>query len=166
MKAVLQDDLNLVGSLQDDVNISATLLTDTETFFMSYAEKAKSLVITAKNGTGLDQPAYQIWSWSDNNQVVLADADEIDLNDLAGINLSPVTTGSLFELVKFGRAQGALVGKSCVAGELLYLSATPGQLSKIAPTTGTKIIIGQAEPTSALDVGSANDLWIAPQLLG
>lgn len=97
--------------------------------------------------------------------MVLADSDDFSLSDLAGINLDPVADNAVFELVKFGRAQGALAGKGCLAGQLLYLSSTPGQLSTIAPA-GVKIIIGQAEPTSALDTLNANDLWVAPQLIG
>ena len=165
MKAQLLNDEAITASLAETETISAVLITDTETALMSYAEKSKSLVIQAKNGTGGAQPAYQLWSWSDNNQVVLADADDITLSDIAGINLDPVSIGAVFELVKFGRAQGVLVGKGCVAGELLYLSDVPGQISKIAPA-GVKIIVGQAEPTGALETGSANDLWVAPQIVG
>lgn len=150
-----------------DLIIQAELLTDAEASIQVSQEKAKSLIVTAKNGTGLDIAAYQVWAWNDNNTAVLASALDFDITDFAGINLNPVAANANFELIKFGRAAGVLTGLGAIAGDVFYLGEASGTLTPIAPSLpAIKIIIGQAEPATPLSVGEARDLWIQPQFIG
>jgi hypothetical protein len=157
MKAVL---------LQDEI-LQAELLTDAEASLQVATEKAKSLIVTAKNGTGLEIPAYSVWAWDDDNTATLASALDFSITDFAGVNLNPVAAEATFELIKFGRAAGVLTGDGATAGDVYYLGETPGTITKVAPSLpAIKIIIGQAEPATPFSTGEARDLWIQPQYIG
>jgi hypothetical protein len=130
-------------------------------------EGTRAIVTDATNGSGSAQPAFKVWAWKDDNTVDLADAADFDLADLAGVNVDPVDDGDVVEFIRAGRAVGALAGRGFLAGTVIYLSETPGDLTDVAPSLpSVKVIIGQAEPTNPNDTGPANDLYVQPQLIG
>lgn len=168
LTAKVEEEDMLKAKLLEDEVLKAVVVPEAEVEeVINIIEGARALVTDALNGSGSDQVAFQAWAYKDNNRVDLADVDDIEgLDDFAGVNVEPVADGEEFQLIRSGRAIGALAGMGCVAGDLIYLSTTPGVLTKVVPVSGTVYIVGQAEPTNPDDIGAANDLFIQPRLVG
>lgn len=169
LRALLEDlekDELLMASLSDPESMRAVIIPESEVGdVINIIEGTKAIITDAINGTGVAQSAFKVWAWDVDNKAVLADASDFDLSDLAGVNIAPIAAGGSGVFIRAGRAVGALNGRGWVAGTIVYLSETPGELTDIAPE-GVKVIIGQAEPTLPTDSGPANDLYIQPQLIG
>lgn len=158
----IEEDSVLKAIILESGVMQATLIPNAETI-----GSVQSIVTDAINGSGANQAAYKVWAWSNNNTVVLADATDFDLADLAGVNVDSVLVGETMQLVRAGRATNALNGRGFSAGTIIYLSETPGDLTAVAPALpAVTVIIGQAEPTLPTSVGAANDLFVQPQLIG
>ena len=146
--------------------LTAKLLKEGDDAIVSLVDRAKAVTSRAQNGTGVVQPAFRIWSWNDDNTVVLADADFFELTDFAGVNHDSIGVNKVGTFVRLGRIAGALTGLGCTAGDLIYLSQTAGELTKTAPSGGANIfVLGQAEPSSPSAV-EADDLFVNPRLIG
>lgn len=146
--------------------LTAKLLKEGDDAIVSLVDRAKAITSRAENGSGSNQPAYRIWAWNDDNTCVLADADFFELTDFAGINPDPILDNRVGTFVRLGRIAGALTGLGCQAGDLIYLSQTPGEMTKTAPSGGANIfVLGQAEPSSS-SASEADDLFVNPRLIG
>jgi len=164
----IEEDALLKAIILESGVMLATLIPNTEVQeVINIIEGTRAIVTDAINGSGANQAAYKVWAWANDNTVVLADATNFDMADLAGVNADPVLAGETMQLVRAGRATDALNGRGFLAGTIIYLSETPGDLTEVAPSLpAVKVIIGQAEPTLPTDVGTANDLYVQPQLIG
>jgi hypothetical protein len=104
-------------------------------------------------------------AWKDDNSIALADADGIGIDDFAGITQSGISNQGYGLIYKLGEVPNALVGKGAIAGQSVFLSAIPGELTLVAPLTGTVLRIGRAEPPSGGGTGEATSLFIDPQIV-
>jgi hypothetical protein len=120
-------------------------------------------VVVNKSG-GLILP-FKAVAWKDDNSVALADADGIGLDDFAGVTQAGIANLGYGVIYKVGEVPGALVGKGAIAGQSVFLSSTPGELTLIAPPTGVIFRIGRAEPPSGGATGEATSLFIDPQVI-
>lgn len=134
--------------------------------FISEEEEAmSSLTKVVFNNSGALILPFKALAWEDNNSVSLADADAIGLDDFAGVTQDGITHLGYGIIHKLGEVPNALLGKGAVAGQPVYLSTTPGELTLIPPTTGTVFRIGRAEPPSGAHTGEATSLFIDPQVI-
>lgn len=108
---------------------------------------------------------FKAVAWLDDNSVTLADADAIGIADFAGVTQDGIANLGYGKISKLGELPGALVGFGAIAGQPVFLSSTPGQLTLTAPLTGTIFRIGFAEPPSGSATGEATSLFISPQLI-
>ncbi len=132
--------------------------------FIDEAEMA-SLTKVVFNKTGSLIFPFKAVAWKDDNSIALADADGIGVDDFAGITQSGISNLGYGLVYKVGEVPGALVGKGAVAGQSVYLSTTPGELTLTAPLSGTVFRIGRAEPPSGGAEGEATSLFIDPQII-
>lgn len=169
LTAKMEEDDMLKAKLVEDEVLRAVIVPEAEVEeVINIIEGTQALVTNGLNGSGADQPAFKAWAYKDDNTLDLSDADEVaDLDDFAGVNVEPVADGEEFQLVRSGRAIGALAGMGCTAGDIIYMGSTPGSFTKTPPAPGSTVfVIGQAEPTNPDDIGPANDLFVQPRLVG
>lgn len=132
--------------------------------FIDEAEMS-SLTKVAFNKSGSLILPFKAVAWKDDNSIALADADGIGLDDFAGVTQAGISNLGYGLVYKIGEVPGALVGKGAVAGQPVYLSTTPGELTLTPPLTGTVFRIGRAEPPSGGSNGEATSLFIDPQII-
>jgi hypothetical protein len=128
-------------------------------------EPMTSMVKIVFNNSGSLILPFKAVAWKDDNSIALADADAIGLDDFAGVTQSGITSLGYGVVHKMGEVAGALVGKGAIAGQSVYLSTIPGELTLIPPTVGTIFKIGRAEPPSGGGSGEATSLFIDPQII-
>lgn len=167
--AAIGDDEMLKAKVSEDDVIKGVLMPEgsESSEVINIIEGAKALVGTNINDSGAAQPAYRAWAWGNGNAAVLASATDFQISDFAGINTESAAEDAEMEMVRSGLVVGALAGMSLNAGDILYLSDTPGVLTTTPPALpSVKVIIGQAEPSVPGDTGPAEDLFIQLQLIG
>lgn len=128
-------------------------------------EEMASLTKIVYNATGSLILPFKAVAWEDNNSVALADADGIGVDDFAGITQDGIANLGYGIIHKLGEVPDALIGMNAVAGQPVYLSTSPGELTLVAPETGTIFRVGRAEPPSGAHSGEATSLFIDPQLI-
>lgn len=128
-------------------------------------EEMASLTKVVYNATGSLILPFKAVAWEDNNSVSLADADEIGLDDFAGITQDGIANLGYGIIHKLGEVPDALIGMGAIAGQPVYLSTQPGQLTLTPPAQGTVFRIGRAEPPSGAHSGEATSLFIDPQVI-
>jgi hypothetical protein len=124
-----------------------------------------SLIKVAFNNSGTLILPFKAVAWKDDNSIALADADGIGLDDFAGVTQAGIANLGYGVVYKVGEVPGALIGKGAIAGQAVYLSAIPGELTLTPPLTGTVLRIGRAEPPSGGATGEATSLFIDPQII-
>lgn len=134
-------------------------------FFNLEEEEMASLTKVVYNATGSLILPFKAVAWEDNNSVALADADGIGVDDFAGITQDGIANLGYGIIHKLGEVPDALIGMGAVAGQPVYLSTVPGELTLVAPTSGTIFRVGRAEPPSGAHSGEATSLFIDPQLI-
>lgn len=134
-------------------------------FINEEEEAMSSLTKVVFNATGALILPFKAVAWEDNNSVSLADADGLNLDDFAGVTQDGIAHLGYGIIHKLGEVPNALLGKGAVAGQPVYLSTTPGELSLTPPTVGTVFRIGRAEPPSGAHTGEATSLFIDPQVI-
>jgi len=166
-KTVLREEFMLTAKLSLENQMRATLVPNSEVVEMiNVIEGTRAIVTDGINGSGSDQNFFKAWAYKDDNTLTLADSDDFDFSDFGGVNIDPVLDGDQTQFIRAGRAVNALNGMGLTAGTLIYLGPTPGELTEVAPLSGSIIVIGRAEPTNPDDTGAANDLFVEPQILG
>lgn len=128
-------------------------------------EEMASLVKIVFNNSGTLILPFKAVAWKNDNSIALADADGIGLDDFAGITQGGISNLGYGIVYKIGEVPGALVGKGAIAGQSVYLSTIPGELTLTAPGAGTIFRIGRAEPPSGGGTGEATSLFIDPQIV-
>jgi len=134
-------------------------------FINEEEEAMSSLTKVVFNNTGALILPFKAVAWEDNNSVSLADADGMGLDDFAGVTQDGIAHLGYGIIHKLGEVPNALLGKGAIAGQPVYLSTTPGELTLVAPATGTVFRIGRAEPPSGAHTGEATSLFIDPQVI-
>jgi hypothetical protein len=134
-------------------------------FINEEEEAMSSLTKVVFNATGALILPFKAVAWEDNNSVSLADADGLNLDDFAGVTQDGIAHLGYGIIHKIGEVPNALLGKGAVAGQPVYLSTTPGELSLTPPASGTVFRIGRAEPPSGAHTGEATSLFIDPQII-
>jgi len=134
-------------------------------FFNLEEEEMASLTKVVYNATGALILPFKAVAWEDNNSISLADADEVGLDDFAGITQDGIANLGYGIIHKLGEVPDALIGMGAVAGQPVYLSTVPGELTLIPPSSGTIFRIGRAEPPSGAHSGEATSLFIDPQII-
>lgn len=126
---------------------------------------ATSLKKLVKNMTGNPLPAKSALSWKDDGTVELADANISSKSLFAGINENEIADGEYGFVIKGGNISGALEGLGASAGQVVYLSESPGLLT-LAPPIGegnTIFKVGVAESPDGLAESNAVDLYLNPE---
>lgn len=120
-----------------------------------------------KNQTGVTIPQYKLVAWEDDGSVALATATSHSLSDIAGVTTKAINDNEWGWLIKTGYIPNALSGLNAVPGDTIYLSETPGEMTRICPEayTDTIIKIGRAEPPSGVLSSIANDLHMEMEVL-
>jgi len=134
-------------------------------FINEEEEAMSSLTKVVFNNTGALIMPFKAVAWQDNNSVSLADADGIGLDDFAGVTQDGIAHLGYGIIHKIGEVPNALLGKGAIAGQPVYLSTTPGELTLTPPAHGTIFRIGRAEPPSGAHTGEATSLFIDPQVI-
>lgn len=165
--ARLEDDCMLRAQLMEEGELTAVLIQGAGVEeVINIIEGTRAIVTDGINGSGSFQPAFKAWAWADNNKVVLADADDFNLSDFAGVNPEDIGDLAQGQFIRAGRVVGALTGRGFIAGTTIYLGQNPGELTDIGPSGANVIIIGKAEPKNPTDTGEAQDLFVEPQIIG
>ena len=134
-------------------------------FIKEVTEEMSSLTKIVFNRSGALIMPFKAVAWVDDNSVALADADGIGVADFAGVTQDGIANLGYGKIHKIGEVPGALVGFGAIAGQPVYLSTSPGEITLTAPTEGTIFRIGFAEPPSGAHSGEATSLFIDPQLI-
>lgn len=134
-------------------------------FINEEEETMSSLTKVVYNKSGALIMPFKAVSWEDDNSVNLADADGIGLDDFAGVTQDGIAHLGYGIIHKLGEVPSALLGMGAVAGQPVYLSQIPGQLTLTPPAAGTVFRIGRAEPPSGAHTGEATSLFIDPQII-
>jgi len=134
-------------------------------FIKEVLEEMSSFTKVVFNKSGALIMPFKAVAWVDDNSVVPADADGIGIADFAGVTQDGIAHLGYGKIHKLGEVPGALVGFGAVAGQPVYLGDIPGQISLIAPTSGTIFRIGFAEPPGGAHTGEATSLFIDPQII-
>lgn len=134
-------------------------------FINDEEESMSSLTKVVYNKSGALILPFKAVAWEDDNSVNLADADGIGLDDFAGVTQDGIAHLGYGIIHKLGEVPSALLGMGAVAGQPVYLSTAPGQLTLTPPASGTVFRIGRAEPPSGAHTGEATSLFIDPQII-
>lgn len=134
-------------------------------FINEEEEAMSSLTKVVYNKSGALILPFKAVAWEDDNSVNLADADGIGLDDFAGVTQDGIAHLGYGIIHKLGEVPSALLGMGAVAGQPVYLSDIPGQLTLTPPAAGTVFRIGRAEPPSGAHTGEATSLFIDPQII-
>jgi hypothetical protein len=116
----------------------------------------------AKNQTGQPIAAFRVCAWEDDNSIVLASAVGANTSDIAGVTTAAIPNLQKGLVQRIGRVKNALAGLGAIAGQSIFLSETPGELTLIAPTVINSSIIrvGTAEPSDDSLITEAADLLL------
>jgi hypothetical protein len=136
---------------------------------VSPAGQAKAILESngkfAENLTGATLVAGTVCAWTTGGTLEAGEADNISANTFAGVVYEDIANGSFGLVVRSGKLPGVLAGLSAVAGQPVFLSATPGQLTLTSPPDGDAVArIGYAEPTDHV-TGLGTDLFIEFELI-
>ena len=123
-----------------------------------------------KNTSGAPIAQGKVVAFEDDGSISLADADVIELSDVAGVTAESIPNGSFGSVYKIGEVSGVLSALDAKNGDTVYLSGTAGEMTLTVPdTVQTIIVLGTAElPTETeptTTTGSASSLYLNPRIL-
>lgn len=153
--------MNFVG---DDINVTSPGLGEVTVAVTASAPSRVEKRL--RNNSGVSILANKAVAFDDFGNIVLADANSMDVSDFAGITAETILNGSFGRVIKLGNCPGAATSLGASFGQLIYLGETPGELQLIAPSglSDTIIALGRAEPPDG-SVGAAVDLFLDPQII-
>jgi hypothetical protein len=119
----------------------------------------------AKNTTGATLVAGSVCSWANTGVLQLAEADAMSADNFAGVVYQDIPDGAFGLVIKTGKVPGILTSLGPVAGQPVFLSTTPGQMTLTAPGDPNAVArIGYAEPPDNA-TGLAVDLYVEFELI-
>lgn len=119
----------------------------------------------AKNNTGATIPAGSVCSWTNTSTLQLGEADNMTADTFAGVAYQDIPNNAFGLVVRAGKIPGVVANLAPVAGQPVFLSVTPGQMTLTAPPDyDATSRIGFAEPPDNA-TGLATDLFVEFELI-
>jgi hypothetical protein len=142
-------------------------------FTKSVTPSGQALAILQSNGkyalnpTLSTMPAGTVCSWHPGGVLQLANAADMTADTFAGVVFQDILPGQFGLVLRRGKAPGVIAGLVPTAGQPIFLSLTPGQLTLDTSSFSESdaiVRIGYAEPPDNA-VGVATDLLIEFELI-
>lgn len=155
-----------LGSLYLDSSNSNAMSTKTtggSNVQLGAATSADLMIKNKRNMTGTTIAAYKRVALKSDGTICLADSDNaVAMTDI-GVTLDPITDSSYGRVMtNAANAAGVLTGLGYTAGQVIYLSKTPGGLTNdpsiFNPETDAIVQVGIADCATDVASGTATDL--------